>query len=267
MCDEGGKTELGQSLRAGPREAGGAGRRRLLSWGATDAGAVRSVNQDSYLTRDELGLWMVADGAGGHDGGTLASQTIVRELAELSAGLSDESVVDEVANALERTHIALRLAALSERRDAIIATTVVALILRGSRVTCMWAGDSRAYRFRGRRLKLLTRDHSLVQEMVSAGTLTAEEAEHHPQRHIITRAVGADCHGLALERLSDDVEPGDLYLLCSDGVSVALSEAEITAVLEQPSSLAANELIAIALEHKAQDNVTAVVVSVPTDET
>lgn len=233
------------------------------SWGATHAGAVRPINQDSFLARDELGLWVVADGAGGHHRGAAASQAIVAKISELPPDLSGERVVTEVGLALQRTHAELRRAALAENRQTLIATTVVALIIHGDTVTCLWAGDSRAYRFRAGRLACLTRDHSLVQEMVSAGTITPAEALRHPQRNIITRAVGADCDRLALERLSGDVLPGDLFLLCSDGLSGTLEEAEIAEALGRQPDGVANALIQAALAGRADDNVTAVVVVVP----
>ena len=235
----------------------------ILSWGVTHPGAVRCVNQDSFLARADLGLWMVADGAGGHEGGAMASQAIASELGGLAADLSDGGVVREAALALQRTHEALRQAALSQRANATIATTVVVLVLRDGRATCLWVGDSRAYRFRKGQLTLLTRDHSLVQELMSAGRITADEAENHPQRNVITRAVGANCDHLAVECRIDEVEPGDLYLLCSDGLSGTLPEAEIAATLERPPSLAANALVAAALGKHARDNVTALVVSLP----
>jgi serine/threonine-protein phosphatase Stp1 len=235
----------------------------VRSWSVTHTGAVRHVNQDRYLACDDLGLWLVADGAGGHQGGGTAAQALVEEFGRLQAGLSSEAIVRECARALEKTHVTLRGFAREQNREAMSVTTAVVLILRGENLVCQWAGDSRAYRFRDRQLTLMTRDHSLVQELVDLGRISASEADRHPQRNIITRAVGADCETLEIASLSARVEPGDFYLLCSDGLSATLSDSEIAAAFDLSPSLIAGALVDAALAKRARDNVTAVVVSVP----
>lgn len=241
-----------------PGEAGS-----VRSWGVTHTGAVRQVNQDRFLDRDDLGLWLVADGAGGHQGGGTAAQALVEEFSRLEAGLSNEAMVRECARALQNTHLFLRELAHAQGGEAMSLTTAVVLILLGQNLTCQWIGDSRAYRFRGGQLDLLTHDHSLVQEFVDAGKISASEAGHHPQRNVITRAVGADCDTLDIESVSARVEPGDFYLLCSDGLSGTLSDAEIAAAFDLSPCLIAGALIDAALAKEASDNVTAVVISVP----
>lgn len=241
-----------------PHEAGS-----VRSWGVTHTGAVRHVNQDRFLDRDDLGLWLVADGAGGHQGGGTAAQALVEEFGRLEAGLSDETIVRESARALQKVHLFLRELAHAQGREAMSLTTSVILILRGQNLTCQWVGDSRAYRFRGGQLDLLTHDHSLVQELVDSGRISAGEAGHHPQRNVITRAVGADCDSLDIARSNSRVEPGDFYLLCSDGLSGTLSDAEIAAAFDLSPCLVARALIDSALAKDASDNVTAVVISVP----
>jgi protein phosphatase/serine/threonine-protein phosphatase Stp1 len=141
-----------------------------------------------------------------------------------------------------------------------MATTLVALLARGGHYACLWAGDSRAYLLRDGKLMRLTRDHSLVQELVDQGLLAADQAESHPQANIITRAVGAQGE-LELDKISARIAPGDLFLLCSDGLFKALEEAEIASLLA--SGKGPEALLAAALARGARDNVTALAVGLP----
>jgi protein phosphatase/serine/threonine-protein phosphatase Stp1 len=231
------------------------------SWAMTDVGAVRKHNEDNMLSRPDLGLWVVADGAGGHESGEVASGMIVAELDRLPRHLSGAEVLSEVRLTLARVHEALRVEAASRGGNAMIASTFVALILRDRHFACLWAGDSRAYLLRQGVLSQVSRDHSLVQELVDSGTLAPEDAEHHPHANVITRAVGADSEVLALDKVIGQIEPGDRFLLCSDGLSKTLSEAEIASLLGAPDGVPPTELlITAALAHRVNDNVTAVVV-------
>ena len=235
----------------------------VRSWSVTQTGPVRHVNQDRFLARDELGLWLVADGAGGHEDGGWASQVIADEFQRLLPGLSDEAIVRESARALEKAHLFLRRCAREQHNCSMFVSTAVVLIVRDHMMSCQWVGDSRAYRYRDEQLALLTRDHSLVQELIDAGRLTANEAGRHPQRNVITRAVGADCDTLEIESLSERAEPGDFYLLCSDGLWATLSDAEIAAAFDLSPGLIAGPLVDAVLAKQASDNITAVVISVP----
>jgi protein phosphatase/serine/threonine-protein phosphatase Stp1 len=146
-----------------------------------------------------------------------------------------------------------------------IASTIVILLIRGGHFACLWAGDSRAYLLRGGVLQQVTRDHSLVQELVDAGAITAEQAEHHPQANVITRAVGS-FDELELDKVSGRLEPGDRFLLCSDGLCKTLDEAALTDILDGDGAAGPGvELIAAALERDVRDNVTAVVVDIVSD--
>jgi protein phosphatase/serine/threonine-protein phosphatase Stp1 len=233
------------------------------SWAMTDAGAVRKHNEDNLLSRPDLGLWAVADGAGGHESGEVASGMIVSELDRLPRDLSGAEVLAEVRLTLARVHDRLRAEAASRGPGAMIASTFVALILRDKHFACLWAGDSRAYLLRAGVLSQITRDHSLVQELVESGKLAAEDAERHPHANVITRAVGADAEALELDKVIGQAEPGDRFLLCSDGLSKTLSDAEIASLLAAPEGVPPPELlIAAALAHRVNDNVTAVVVEV-----
>lgn len=234
------------------------------SWAQTHPGMVRSHNEDSYLCRPDLGVWAVADGAGGHQSGEVASGMIASALGGLRADMTAGETLAEIRLAISATHSALQVCAEARGGDAIIASTVVILVLRDGHFACLWAGDSRAYLLRDGELIQISHDHSLVQEMVDAGGLAAADAERHPRANIITRAVGAGPDRLELDKVIGETRPGDRFLLCSDGLSKTLPEAELTSLLAAPDGVAAAELlIAAALARRVNDNVTAVVVEAP----
>ncbi len=234
------------------------------SWAKSDVGTVRTRNEDSFLLRPEIGLWMVADGAGGHQHGEVASSMLAEALGAMtSQGGSD--LIAEIRAAVQQTHRALRAQAEAEGEAVTIASTIVVLLAKGPHYACLWAGDSRVYRLRAGELVQLTRDHSLVQALVDGGTISAEEAEHHPHANIITRAVGADGLEPELDKVTDRAEPGDRFLLCSDGLNKALSAPLIARLVGTAEP--AKRLIEAALEYGVRDNVTAVVVEYqPADE-
>ena len=163
----------------------------LLSDAATHPGTVRKRNEDSLVHRPEIGLWAVADGAGGHGAGDVASQAVAAALDAIPAGLSAAEILAQVRLRLADVHADLQQQAAAAGPDRIIATTVVVMLARHGHFACLWAGDSRAYLLRGGAFQRLTKDHSLVQEMVDVGTLNEAEAEAHPQANVILRAVGA----------------------------------------------------------------------------
>jgi protein phosphatase/serine/threonine-protein phosphatase Stp1 len=238
---------------------------RFRSSGRTDPGARRTHNEDSYVDRPEAGLWAVADGAGGHDAGEVASGMIRDALAAIPDELPAGRMLGEVRQRLALVHEALREAG-ARQGGGTIASTVVVLIVRGGHFACLWAGDSRLYRLRGSNLEQVTRDHSLVQELVDAGMVHPDDAESHPRANVITRAVGAGDDGLEIDKTSDKVLPGDRFLLCSDGLSKTLPASEIAVLLAVPDAALAPELlIAAALARQASDNVTAVAVEAGPD--
>jgi len=233
----------------------------LRSSHVTHPGAKRGHNEDAFVDRPDLGIWAVADGAGGHQAGEVASGMLAKALDSIPAGLDAATVLAQIRARVDAVHAALL--AESQRRgpDVMIASTIVVLCARGPRYACLWAGDSRAYRLAGGQLEQITHDHSLVQELVDAGQIPPEAAESHPNANIITRAVGAtDGEALVLDKSTDELRPGDRFLLCSDGLTKTLPEPEIAALLAGRD--AAARLIAAALERQARDNVTAVVVEV-----
>jgi serine/threonine protein phosphatase PrpC len=230
-----------------------------LSAARTHIGTVRRRNEDAVLERPDLGLWAVADGAGGHQRGDYASRRIVEALAEIDAGRAGLGLVEEVKACLAAVNRELRVKAAEIGPGALIGSTVVVLVIELMQSCCLWAGDSRFYRMRGGRLQQLSRDQSHVQNMVDRGEITREAAAHHPLSNILTNLVGG-CDELSLEQRRDQLKAGDVLLLCSDGLSGAMDDAEIAAVLDaHPVTDAVDLLIDRALAHGARDNVSAVV--------
>ncbi len=233
------------------------------SWTLSSPGSVRKHNEDNLLSRPDLGLWVVADGAGGHHAGELASGMIVERLSRLAGDFSLTAMVERVREVLHGVHAQLRSDAQARGSEVVIASTFVALIIRGDAFICLWAGDSRAYLLRQSELRQITKDHSLVQELIDLGKLTAADAERHPHANVITRAVGADSDGLELDQLGGEIAPGDRFLLCSDGLSKTLDLNEIAGLLNATeNSSPPQRLIDAALARRARDNVTAIVVEV-----
>jgi serine/threonine protein phosphatase Stp1 len=226
----------------------------------THIGTVRQRNEDAVLDRAEIGLWAVADGAGGHERGDYASARIVETLAAIDAAYSGARLVQEVRARLGRVNNELCAKATVLGPDALICTTVVALLIDAGEARILWAGDSRLYLMRAGRLRQLTRDQSYVQDLVDNGEITREEATGHPLSNIVTNLVGGSDE-LILEERYDRLEPGDILLLCSDGLSGAMSDVEIAEMLgAYPVSTAADRLIECALAQGARDNVSVVVV-------
>ena len=238
---------------------------RFHSYAATHVGTVRHLNEDAYVNRPDLGLWAVADGAGGHQSGEVASAEVAGALQAIDAGLSASQVLIEVRTRLEAVHTRLRAEAMSRGAGVIVATTVVVLLARGDHFACLWAGDSRAYLLRGQELTEVTRDHSLVQELIDSGTINEAEAAHHPHANVITRAVGASGELLDLEKRTGRLITGDRLLLCSDGLCKTLPKDQLAALLADAARTGtehsdAERLIQAALAAQVHDNVTAVTI-------
>lgn len=230
-------------------------------WAETDVGKVRKHNEDAMVSRPDLGLWVVADGAGGHSAGEVASGRIVEALGALPPTLSPQEALREIRARISDVHAGLRAEAARRGPGTIIASTVVILLIRDGHFACFWAGDSRAYLLRHGEVNQITRDHSLVQEMVDRGLLAADQAESHPQANVITRAVGAEDGEIELDKVSGRLVPGDRFLLCSDGLCKTMDPAMLETLLGSDiSSNLARALIDAALLSGSRDNVTAVVV-------
>jgi len=223
-------------------------------------GTVRSRNEDAFVERADIGLWAVADGAGGHGAGDVASAAVARALIDLPTGLTGAEILAQVRLRLGAVNTDLQRLASESATGETPVTTVVVLMARGGHFACLWAGDSRAYLLREGELQQITRDHSLVQELVASGLVSPEDAESHPQANVITRAVGSP-EPLELDKVSGRLQAGDVLLMCSDGLFKALPEAELAGALLDGCS--AQQLLDQALQAGARDNVTVVVVRVP----
>lgn len=237
----------------------------FVSAACTDPGTVRKVNEDALLERPDIGLWAVADGMGGHRAGDYASNLIVRTLDGLAGPLSAATLLGEARTRLAGVNQRLR----QESADGpghTMGSTIVVLLIAAEYYCCLWAGDSRIYLLRDRRIEQLTRDHSHVQELVDHGLLSPAEARNHPQGNVVTRAVGAD-DDIKFDKRNARARPHDVFLLCSDGLTKELSDQEIARTLDEyPVDQAARALVQTALARGASDNVTAVLVELQPPE-
>jgi serine/threonine protein phosphatase PrpC len=222
----------------------------------------RQLNEDRVLERPDVGLWAVADGMGGHRAGEVASTMVVEALGRVARFASGYAYLNDVAAHLHAVNREmLDSGGGSAGRPGLMGSTVVALLAHEGYYACVWAGDSRAYLLRGGRLVRITHDHSLVQEMVDSGALTADQARSHPRANVITRAIGV-ADPLLLEKRHAPIEPGDLFLLCSDGLTGTMQDEEIEErLLRGDLDQAADDLLGLALGRGARDNVSLVLVS------
>ena len=228
----------------------------------THVGLKRKVNEDSVMLRTDHGLWAVADGMGGHEAGDVASRKVSEALARLPDGRDLDDLTDSAVSALEDVNAELIRLARADHRPRTIGSTVVGLAVRDGQYRCFWAGDSRAYRVRDNRIERLTRDHSLVQGLIDAGMLSREEAKDHPDANVITRAVGAS-ESLDVEIAAGDAEPGDQFLLASDGLTRLVEDDELAKILSSwPPGDAADTLIDAVLARGAPDNVSLIIARV-----
>lgn len=232
---------------------------RWISAAATDVGSKRRINEDALLERPDAGLWVVADGMGGHSAGDVASHAVVHPLSlvERPEALSD--FVEAVEDALLSVNDQLRSYAEQELGGRTVGSTVVSLMLSARTGVCLWAGDSRLYRLRNGQLSRLSRDHSAVQEMVEAGTLSQAEADRHPKSNVITRAVGGS-ERLYIDSAVFAPEPDDVFLLCSDGLYNEVTEDVIRRKMSLTPDDAVRQLLDEALHNGGRDNVSLIVV-------
>lgn len=224
---------------------------------ATDKGRKRDHNEDSYIADPETGFFIIADGMGGYEAGEVASALVVESVCrDVSNGLP----LDE---AFGQAHSNVRKAAADGRGRSGMGAAAVALKIEGADFQVAWVGDSRAYLWDGC-LTRLTRDHSFVQKMMDTGVLTEEEARMHPKRNVLTQALGAqDIAGPAVDVVFGSLYRGQKILLCSDGLTGALKDEEISVIMGQdlPPQECASALIRAANDHGAKDNVSVILVA------
>ncbi|MGH8557486.1 MAG: PP2C family protein-serine/threonine phosphatase [Methylococcales bacterium] len=231
---------------------------KIRSGYATHVGNVRDHNEDNYRLEPELGLWIVADGMGGHESGEVASAITVDIIAQ---SIEDGQSLKE---SLVSAHEAVRYAAKSDPRKSDMGSTVVVLRIRGNRFEIAWVGDSRVYRLSKRNgFKLLTHDHSYVQMLIDNDLINPEDARNHPMGHVVNQAIGSSPKGVvSVDIIEGSVESGDRFLLCTDGLTNELTDDRIAEVLRQEKHLqtVVEKLIGKALKAGGSDNVTIVVV-------
>lgn len=230
-----------------------------LQWRSSSAsklGFVRSVNEDALLDAREQNLWVVADGMGGHSFGDEASKAIIDHLAGFRRRDDLQANINELKERLAMAHEQCR----SYGKGQLMGSTVATFFVHDPYCVFLWAGDSRIYRYRDNTLLQMTEDHSLVQGLVSIGELQKEDMDKHPSSHIITRAVGVHTD-LDLELRHDEIQTGDRYLICSDGLYKDVTENEIhermgSATIEE----CLDNLVNLALDRGGTDNTTAIIV-------
>lgn len=243
---------------------------RIVMGGLTHPGRVRAENEDCIVTRSELGLAVLADGMGGHQAGEVASRmavdAIVEHLAQVkSAGRPTRKAADrspDIAEAIQKANAAIYAAAQTRPDYNGMGSTVVVAIFNGDRLCVGHVGDSRLYRLRGDKIEQLTKDHSVVQELVNRGLFTPEEARQSLAKNLVTRALGVD-PTIQADTAAGNVQPDDLYLLCSDGLTDVVTDEQIAEVLRRDSvdlDAAAGQLIDRANEQGGPDNVSVILV-------
>jgi PPM family protein phosphatase len=242
--------------------------------GLTDVGRARKHNEDCYEIDRDSRLFVVADGMGGHSHGEVASRIAVDAIREfVQRGSADGHAVESIPqlrdhsnrlrNAVRVAHDEVLRAIHEDAALHGMGTTVVGLLVEDETAALAHVGDSRAYRIRNGELELLTQDHTWVHEQVRAGYLSEEQARHHPLKNVVTRALGSEKEVL-VDLQEIEVSPGDVYLICSDGLTTMLDDNDIHRIVSQGRSLddTCRELIAEANSRGGLDNVTVILVAV-----
>jgi protein phosphatase len=230
------------------------------SFGISHKGCVRELNEDSYLVEPQTGLWVVADGMGGHDAGEVASASIVDHLSTIGIASSAPDLRARFEDRLSRANAEIR--GISESRGITIGSTVAALLAIDGRFACLWAGDSRVYLIRNGSIAQISRDHTEVQELLDRGMISAAEALTWPRRNVITHAVGVSDE-FVIDFHQGELMPGDIFVLGTDGLTAHVTDAEIqAAVVSAKPRAACEELLEMVLARGGTDNVTIVLVKI-----
>lgn len=229
----------------------------LAGAGLSIAGRTRQHNEDSLLCQPDVGLWVIADGMGGHNRGDLASAIAVQSIHRC---IEDKQSLSEAIS--QANNDIAQLAQGSDERQG-MGTTVVALKITGFDYEICWVGDSRAYLIDDTGLQQISRDHSLVQVLIDAGELSPTEAENHPRKNVITRCLGHDTTELQVDSVSGSLQAGQMILLCSDGLTGELSEQHIHQFCSQdlPLQRKVECLVNAANDQGGRDNISCILVA------
>lgn len=229
------------------------------SFAVSHTGCIRELNEDRYIIKAESGVYAVADGMGGHEAGEVASASIVEHLKSIGIPSSAPDLLARFEDRITIANNEIRRIS-SQRNGATIGSTLAALLAFESQYACMWAGDSRVYVLRDGALSQLSRDHTEVQDLVDRGLLSSDEAISWPRKNVITRAIGI-LDEPALDFTHGQIQHGDSFLICSDGLTAHVSDREMKDILLSGSaSDACNALVKLALDRGGTDNVTVIVV-------
>ena len=232
----------------------------IESFGVSHKGCVRDHNEDNYLVEQQAGLWVVADGMGGHEAGEVASASIIDHLATIGIASSAPDLRARFEDRLSRANAEIRN--ISRSRGITIGSTFAALLAMDGRFAGLWAGDSRIYLVRGGAISQISRDHTEVQELLDRGMISAEEALTWPRRNVITHAVGVSDE-LVIDFQQGELMPGDVFVLGTDGLTAHVSDAEIEAAVKSaPPQAACEKLLEMVLARGGTDNVTIVLVRI-----
>lgn len=231
---------------------------RFETGAVSHTGHARDHNEDNYLAEPQSGIWLVADGMGGHDRGDYASGAIVQHLASIGRPAHAPDLEARFTERLSRANREINTHA--QRSGATIGSTVVALLAYEQHFACVWSGDSRAYLIRDGQLTQVSRDHTEANELLDRGVITAEQAETWHRKNVITRAVGV-APDVQIEKRFGTLRNRDTFILCSDGLNAHVEDAEILDVARkhQPQE-ACQILLDLTLQRGASDNTTVVVV-------
>ncbi|MDH5409729.1 MAG: protein phosphatase 2C domain-containing protein [Gammaproteobacteria bacterium] len=237
--------------------------RRPVKWACysdSNVGVVREINEDSVMSNPDTGLWAVADGMGGYEAGNVASNMIVKSLEEIGQQDHLDDFVTQVEDQILDVNERILEYAEIMLDGRTLGSTVVSFLIKGNVGACLWVGDSRLYRLRNDELSQMSRDHSRVEELLQQGVISQAEVENHPESNVITRAVGIG-EELYVDLNVFNVQLGDAYLLCSDGLYNTVSSDEISAQLKNAApDEGVNNLVHMALENGAPDNVSVIII-------
>lgn len=228
----------------------------------TDVGLKRKLNEDSILEKSEVGFWAVADGMGGHEAGEVASATVVEELGKIAPSLTSANCEELITGTLKQANRKLVELAQGSIAPRTIGSTAVALAIRNGQFHCLWAGDSRGYHVRARTITQITRDHSLVGDLVAAGLVSEEDAKTHPDANVITRAIGATTD-VEIDTVSGEVHANDIFMLATDGVTRVVEDEELmTELTTRNPQQAIARISEMVLARGAPDNFSIIVIRV-----
>lgn len=235
----------------------------MIGFGITNKGLVRKSNEDSFLCCLKRKLFVVADGMGGHLAGEVASNMTINTINNRLKKINEDSIDDDLNQAVLEANTKVHLASLENKAFSGMGTTLTALMIdANNKAHIAHVGDSRAYLIRDKKIELLTKDHSLVSELLCTGQISNEDAKRHPQRHMLTRALGTNPI-VEVDKHQLDLLSEDILLLCTDGLSNLVSATDMKKIINANSvHIGAAKLLEMALQKGGHDNVTIVIVKV-----